>query len=537
VLDASVTPGEIDEGGTVVVEATFAYQDLGTDSTAFAPSETLGSEPMVSSSQDNPLDVNLDGWIGALDVLCVVSTLNHPDANADERWPGREDVNRDGTVSALDALSVVNAVNSVAPSTMQLAESTGAFVYMIDWGDGTSDAGAVTNIHADGAGTLSGSFGGEHVYADDGSYTVVVTITDTAGGSDTQNFTVAVNNVAPTIDEESLENSSLDDGGVPAGMPVTVQLDFSDPGFDHDVAGEDFDTFENFTDTTINWGDGTEETVPDIIVTETADSSDEMSAGTVYGSHIYEDVGIYTVTVTVRDDDGGERSLTTQVIVSGIDIQGRVLQIVGTQGDDRVHVNRQGNGLLKVHADFLPDGNFKTFEADDVELIYVVLCHGNDRATIAGNVEKPAIADGGPGDDHLNAGAASGVLLGGLGSDVLIGGSGNDVLIGGGGSDRLMGGPGEDILIGDKTVYDSDLDAGQLMADQALLEILDEWNSGEDFQSRQDALAGWLNETTVFDDDVQDLLTGSSGEDWFYLFDDDIVTDSNSQSGKPGKRK
>jgi hypothetical protein len=75
------------------------------------------------------------------------------------------------------------------------------------------------------------------------------------------------------------------------------------------------------------------------------------------------------------------------------------------------------------------------------------------------------------------------------------------------------------------------------MNDQALLEILDEWNSGDHFETRQNTLSAWLNEGTVFDDDDEDVLTGSSDEDWFYLFDDDIVTGSDSQSGKGGKKK
>ena len=35
----------------------------------------------------------------------------------------------------------------------------------------------------------------------------------------------------------------------------------------------------------------------------------------------------------------------------------------------------------------------------------------------------------------------------------------------------------------------------------------------------KDALAGWLNEDTVFDDDDKDRLTGSSGDDWLYPLD------------------
>jgi len=120
------------------------------------------------------------------------------------------------------------------------------------------------------------------------------------------------------------------------------------------------------------------------------------------------------------------------------------------------------------------------------------------------------------------------VLLGGPGDDTLISGSGRDVLIGGLGADRLVGGPDEDILIGGTTAHDAN--------DAALLEILELWNSDDDFAARQAALS-WL---TVEDDEEEDILTGTSGEDWFFEFAGDVVTDGNSSNGNGngnGKKK
>ena len=82
-------------------------------------------------------------------------------------------------------------------------------------------------------GVLStGSFGGSHIYADDGTYTITVTIHDDDGGSHSQTFQVIVANVAPTIQP---------DGAIPpfAGTDVTtdgttqIQVQYSDPGFDN----------------------------------------------------------------------------------------------------------------------------------------------------------------------------------------------------------------------------------------------------------------------------------------------------------------
>jgi len=68
------------------------------------------------------------------------------------------------------------------------------FAYTIDWGDGTPPDGGAATIDAPGAPAVptTGSFDGSHVYADDGTYTVTVTVTDDDGGSDAEQFNVTV---------------------------------------------------------------------------------------------------------------------------------------------------------------------------------------------------------------------------------------------------------------------------------------------------------------------------------------------------------
>ena len=108
--------------------------------------------------------------------------------------------------------------------------------------------------------------------------------------------------------------------------------------------------------------------------------------------------------------------------------------------------------------------------------------------------------------------------MGGGGDDRLSGHSGRDILIGGAGSDRLVGGPDDDILIGGTTSFDAD--------EVALLAIQAEWSSSRDLAARLANLRGpgtgdrlngnvFLKASvagqTVFDDGVQDKMTGSSG--------------------------
>ena len=79
---------------------------------------------------------------------------------------------------------------------------------------------------ADAPGVLStGSFGGSHTYADNGVYTVTVTIFDDDGGSDVKTYVITVTNgrqAGHAVDESSVE-----------GQQISFSATFSDPGFDN----------------------------------------------------------------------------------------------------------------------------------------------------------------------------------------------------------------------------------------------------------------------------------------------------------------
>ena len=105
---------------------------------------------------------------------------------------------------------------------------------------------------------------------------------------------------------------------------------------------------------TVDWGDGGGvETLTDVDQT-----NDEFS-----GMHTYTDGGIFTITVTVADEDGGVSiSQETTAVVTGVGVQDNVLYVIGTSSADHVTINKQGNNKLKVHADFLTTGNFVTID-------------------------------------------------------------------------------------------------------------------------------------------------------------------------------
>ena len=74
------------------------------------------------------------------------------------------------------------------------------YTYTIDWGDGTPfDSGTATiDSFGQGCSPILGSFDGAHTYADNGVYTVTLTIASQLGES-SDVLMVTVDNVADTV--------------------------------------------------------------------------------------------------------------------------------------------------------------------------------------------------------------------------------------------------------------------------------------------------------------------------------------------------
>ncbi|HET9347339.1 MAG TPA: RHS repeat-associated core domain-containing protein [Candidatus Limnocylindrales bacterium] len=116
------------------------------------------------------------------------------------------------------------------------------------------------------------------VAPDDGSYTFELTVTDSAGLSDTDEVTVGVTNLDPAVE--------ADIGSAFARGVTLVNASFTDPGW--------LDTHS----ATFNWGDGS----PVEAVSVTAQGT---GWGSFFGSHVYAAAGTFTVSLTLTDDDGG----------------------------------------------------------------------------------------------------------------------------------------------------------------------------------------------------------------------------------------
>ena len=194
-----------------------------------------------------------------------------------------------------------------------------AFDYTIDWGDGTvTDGGEVTIDKVGSAGVLTtGSFDGSHHFADNGEYTVLVNVVDDDGGTTGASFRVTVTNVAPTL--TVVGNQTIAEGGLLSLVNLGL---VTDPGFNNDVLG----TRETF-DYTIDWGDGTAKGHGEVTL-DTFGSPGVFTNGSFDGSHHFADNGIYTVAVTVVDDDRGSAEASFQVTVTNVS---PTLAVVGDQ--------------------------------------------------------------------------------------------------------------------------------------------------------------------------------------------------------------
>ena len=194
-----------------------------------------------------------------------------------------------------------------------------------------------------------------------------------------------------------------------------------------------------------------------------------------------------------------------------------VLTVLGSRGDDNISVFPQHN-KINVVAGLQQIGSF---DANSINTIEIFAVGGNDSISVSPGIHVNTLLDGGAGNDLVFGGSGANILLGGPGNDMLISGLGRNILIGGTGHDTLVGGASDDILIGGSTAHDAD--------PAALLQILGEWNSTDSFSTRVSKLQNGigslpiLNDSTVTDDNVRDLLFGGPGHDWLFDGAHDIL--------------
>jgi hypothetical protein len=169
----------------------------------------------------------------------------------------------------------------------------------VDEGSLVTNSGTVTDVDLNGVVTLSASRG-IAVVRGDGTWSwsynagdeldtnVTITAQDDHGGEASISFALTVNNVAPIISAGAVET-------VEEGAKFTSAGSFTDPGADTWSA-------------TVDYGDGSG------VQPLALNGNKTFSLG-----HTYADDGVYTVTYTVTDDDGGIHSDVATVNVRNVE--------------------------------------------------------------------------------------------------------------------------------------------------------------------------------------------------------------------------
>ena len=128
---------------------------------------------------------------------------------------------------------------------------------------------------------VSGGLSASHAYQDNGVYTATLTVTSTSGLVASDTLVVSVGNVAPQAQagpDQTVE-------ATPGGTLVSFSGGFSDPGA--------LDTVS------LSW-----------------DFGDGQTGSGATPSHTYAAPGVYIVTLTATDDDGGQSSDTLSVTIN-----------------------------------------------------------------------------------------------------------------------------------------------------------------------------------------------------------------------------
>jgi len=306
--------------------------------------------------------------------------------------------------------------------------------YSIDWAcDGASVSGTVCT------------------WTDEGSYQVTASVRDAEGALVERSATLIVNNVTPTLD-------SAEQGTFTEGDAFTLAATASDPGADTLTITWDFGDVQlvgaNISHTindngsfpvtvTVDDGDGGSDSVTRTIVIENADpvissfptangleasavafsavvtdkGADELTYAWDFGdgntlstavpnaSHTYADDGVYDVSLTVTDDDGGSASGSAQAVIENVlptfgaittpdGGEGEVLSFAGIATDPADELSfswdfGDGNvatGASVMHA-YADDGEYTvTFRAQEVGGEFVEMQRGVSIANIAPTV-------------------------------------------------------------------------------------------------------------------------------------------------------
>lgn len=282
---------------------------------ALRPIAPVAKDNSVTTAEDTPIGVTLDATYANIESLSysIVSGSSYgtlspivgnkltyiPNANFNGTDSFTYKASDGSLASNIATVSItVNPVNdapvvgvyntNISVNEGQVASNSGTW-FDIDTGDTVTLSASIGTVIKNTNGTWSWSFDAADGPID--SQEVEVTATDLSNSTGTAKFNLTVNNVAPTIGQIT---APVDP--VRVNTPITATASFSDPGKDTHSA-------------VFNWGDETTTVVA-------------ATNGLAEASHTYTQAGVYIITVTVMDDDGGRDESTYQQYIVVYDPEG-----------------------------------------------------------------------------------------------------------------------------------------------------------------------------------------------------------------------
>lgn len=189
----------------------------------------------------------------------------------------------------------------------------------IDWGDGAG-AQPVTGTLENNRPDATLSFSVDHVYGDDGTFTVTVCGADDDTTTCAPPFNVLVNNVNPTAVIDESKTTVIN--GIPtviahAGETVTFSGRSTDPGSDDLVLSWDWDDGSPAPDVSTTYLVNPPATDPD------PSPSVQPRDVTDTKEHAFGDACMYQVGFGAADDDDGTASDSVAVLITGNEDNGR----------------------------------------------------------------------------------------------------------------------------------------------------------------------------------------------------------------------
>ncbi|HJQ29747.1 MAG TPA: PKD domain-containing protein, partial [Rubrobacter sp.] len=383
----------------------------------------------------------------------------------------------------------------------------GLWSITVDWGDGTTD----TQFDAASPGALPQK---PHAYANDGNYTVTLTVVEDGGAaSDSETFNVTVANVAPTVD---LTGSSTANEGDTKKYDFTV----TDPGDDTH---------------TIDWDCGVGEKVPgsfqydpatktgsfecrfpdgpvNTTVSVTADDGKDTGNDSI-------DVNVANVAPTAIDDTMTTTELkdvTSNILDNdtdpGNDLDRASLEILSINALSQTSAGPHGgvvtiSNLLDGNVTYTPNRGFV-----DIDSFRYKVCDEDGDCSEA-SVQVTV--------DPVDCNA-DGVIRGTPGADILRGTPGNDVICSFGGNDRIYAGAGDDLLV----------------AAEGLDRMWGE--GGSDVMrggSQTDAMDAGLGDDYIVGDTGRDIIMARGGIDFIELRDGSGGDSANGGAGTDQSKK